>query len=201
MRSIIKYFLLILLIVTAFFIGKELQPIIIQNSSNSESMVRFLNSKYFPILLSLVILYLIYDLLLEINFSYGRFGNIFKALVIISINVLSVFILIINEESHMIYAGEYTHGLPMVVCLPLIFLFRDLSKYEISKLNIALTFVFSILLYTLYAYLYDGFDYIVLFYFLGMAFASIVVFYIYMLGKTIMFGKKLIKSSKDILSK
>lgn len=112
----------------------------------------------------------------------------------ISITVIAIYILIFDKESHMIYFGEYDHGLPIVFYLPLPFLLRDLGNYEISKRNIILVFIISIMLYLIFSYRINGFDPIILLIFLGIAFMSVVLFYFYLLMKTILLGNKISKS-------
>ena len=198
MKNILKYVLLVVLIIGAYFLGKEIPALVAESAVDSESISRFLNSEYASIFFSLVIIYFVYDLFFEMIFSYRKLGDIFKVLVITAIFALGIYILMFNPDSQMKYEGVYDHGLPLVFILPLPFLLRDFGKHEISKTNIVMVFIISIILYAVYTLKVEGFDYKVLLIFLGIAFMSIVLFYIYFIGKTMILGKKLIRSSKNL---
>lgn len=78
MKTIIKYFLLLLLIVAAYYIGREISGLLLINSKSSPSIHRFLSSNSTPIIFSLVIIYFTFDLGIQMLYSYGNFGDIFK---------------------------------------------------------------------------------------------------------------------------
>lgn len=197
MRIILKGFLLFVSIVASYYVGKYLTILLRMDESFPANLQRFLKSDYAQFSIGLTILFLFFVFVLSMRFYYGFIGDGLKIIITLAILVINIYIMIINEDTRMIFDSENSYTTPYLLCTPMAFFIASIGENTISKLKIILIFISSVILFLGYSYVINDFQILTLISFLGMALVSIVFLYFYWFAVTMMIGNKIIKLSKS----